>query len=163
VSPPKPARWRALLWPLCALGVVSVLLVWGRRHAGDGPPVVTELSVPADWTTADLLRKLGPLGLRVVPANRGGPPGADASVLEDGAFLTATALGWDELSALHTAAPPGETALARWRGTVHVRPSRRSPDTQPLGGGKRSALRAGRFHFYGDPDLLDRVEALLTE
>jgi hypothetical protein len=129
---------------------------------------VPEVSVPGDWAMADLLRKLEPLGLRVVPANRTGPPGAPArddrsDVLEDGAFLTTTGLGWDELSALHTAAPPDEAALARWRGTVFVRPSRRPPDTRPLGGGRRSALHAGRFHFYGDPDLLDRVEALLAK
>jgi hypothetical protein len=152
-----------LRWSLCALGaLLPILIVWGRRHTGDGPPVA-EVSVPADWTMADLLRQLEPLGLRVVPAHLPGPPGADADVLEDGAFLTATGLGWEELSRLSKAAVPGEAALARWRGTVHVRPSRRPPDTQPLGGGRRSALHAGRFHFYGDPDLLDRVEALLAE
>jgi hypothetical protein len=168
VSPPKSNHWRALRWSLCALGaLLPILIVWGRRHAGDGPPTA-EVSVPAGWTMADLLRQLEPLGLRVVPANRSGPPWVPArddraDVLEDGAFLTATDLGWDELSALHTAAPPGEAARARWRGTVFVRPSRRPPDTQPLGGGRRSALHAGRFHFYGDPDLLDRIEALLAE
>ena len=157
MSPLKSTRRPWLSMSVYALAaVLPALLVLAGRHARDGPPALTEVSVPDDWTTADLLRKLEPLGLRVVPANRTGS-------LEDGAFLTTTGRGWDELSALHKAAVPGEAALARWRGTVFVRPTRSPPDTRPLGPGQRSALRAGRFSFYGDPELLDRVEALLGE
>jgi hypothetical protein len=152
---------------------VPAVLLCGGRRGGEGPPAGPELWVPAGWTTADLLHKLEPLGLRVVPANltgrrpglpglRPGPP-APQDQLEDGAFLTATDLDWEALNRLPKAALPGEATLARWRGTVHVRPTRSPPETQPLLGGRRSALRAGRFHFYGDPDLLDRVEALLAE
>jgi hypothetical protein len=157
VSLPKPTHRPRVLWSLCALAVVlPALIVWAGRHGREGPPAVTEVSVPADWAMADLLRKLGPLGLRVVPANRTG-------LLEDGVFLTATGLGWEELSTLHKAAVPGEGALGAWRGTVFVQASRSRPDTQPLEVGKRSALHAGRFHFYGDPELLDRIEAALGE
>ena len=176
MSPPEPARRPWLLWPAYALAAaVPVLLALAGRHDRDGPPAVPEVRVPADWAMADLLGKLGPLGLRVVPASRTGPPWAlerpgrppapagPADVWENGAFLTATDLGWEELSRLPRAAVPGAAALARWRGTVHVRAYRGAPDTWPLGGGKRCALRAGRFHFYGDPELLDRVEALLAE
>ena len=165
--PPRSARRPWLLWSLCAFGaLLPALIIWGERRGGDGPAAETELAVPDDWTMADLLRKLAPLGQRVVPArpadHPAGPDGP-ADVLEDGAFLTTTARGWDELATLHMAAKPGEAALARWRGTVFVRPSRRPPDTQPLEVGRRCALHAGRFHFYGDPELLDRIEAALSE
>lgn len=167
---PKPTRCPALLWLACAL--LPLLAAWGARHGG-GSPAGTDVSVPADWTMADLLRKLGPLGLRAVPANRSGPPpqfkpfgrppgGEGPDLLDDGVYLTATGRGWDELSCLHQAGGPGEAGLSPWRGTVFVRASRARPDTGPLGG-RRSALHAGRFHFYGDPDLLDRVEGLLRE
>jgi hypothetical protein len=151
---PKPARRPWLLWSAYALavGVLAVVVLAGRQ-GNDGAPVDR---VPADWTAVDLLRKLGPLGLRVMPASRTGP-------LDDGVYLTTTGLGWEELSVLHKAARPGEAALGRWRGTVFVRPSRRPPDTRPLAVGRRSALHAGRFHFYGDPELLDRIEAALSE
>jgi hypothetical protein len=139
-----------------ALALSSALIVGVGQVGRDGPPAVKEVGVPDGWTMADLLRKLEPLGLRVVPVNRSGQP-------EDGVFLTATGLGWEELSALHKAAVPGEAALGRWRGTVYVRPSKARPDARPLGSGQRSALRAGRFYFYGDPELLDRVEAVLGE
>jgi hypothetical protein len=165
--PLRSARRPWLLWSLCALGaLLPALIVWGERRGGEGAPAETELEVPADWAMADLLRKLEPLGLRVVPARPPGRPAGPegpADVLEDGAFLTTTDRGWGELSTLHMAAPPGEAALARWRGTVFVRPGRHRPDARPLAVGRRCALRAGRFHFYGDPDLLDRVEALLAE
>lgn len=151
------ARRSWLLWAAYALALAAptALILAGRPGPDDAPPA-SEVGVPADWTTADLLRKLEPLGLRVIPANRTGS-------LDDGVFLTTTGLGWEELSVLHTAAVPGEAALGRWRGTVFVRPSRRPPDTRPLAVGRRSALHAGRFHFYGDPELLDRIEALLSE
>jgi hypothetical protein len=151
----KSARRPWLLWPYALAAAVPAVLVLTGRPGRNGAPSAPEVRVPADWTTADLLRKLEPLGLRAVPANRTGP-------LDDGVFLTATGLGWEELSALHKAAVPGEAALGRWRGTVFVRPYRSPPDTRPLGG-KRSALQAGRFHFYGDPELLDRIEAVLGE
>jgi hypothetical protein len=76
--------------------------------------------------------------------------------LEDGVFLTATALGWDELSALSKAAVPGAAPSSS-------RPAGPPPGTQPLEVGERSALHAGRFPFYGDPELLDRIKALLRE
>jgi hypothetical protein len=83
--------------------------------------------------------------------------------LEDGAYLTATGLAWEQLCLLQLSGGPGEEALARWRGTVHVQSfGRHPPVTWPLAG-RRSALRAGRFYFYGDPDLLDRVESALAE
>jgi hypothetical protein len=161
---------------LCALALLAILLVWVGRRGGDGPPAVTAVPVPDDWTMADLLRKLEPLGLRVVPASRGEPrgqldlpgqqpaPADPRDVLENGAFLTARDdLRWEELNGLPKAAVPGEAALALWRGTVHVRIDWPPPATQPLDGGKRCALQAGRFHFFGDPEQLDRVEALLAE
>jgi hypothetical protein len=157
--PPKSARRP---WLLCAYGlavaVPAAFLLAGRRGNDEAPPA-SEVRVPADWTTADLLRKLEPLGLRVIPANITNPDGP----LDDGAFLTTTGRGWEELGALHTAAAPGEAALARWRGTVFVRPSHSRPEGRPLEVGRRSELHAGRFHFYGDPDLLDRIEAALSE
>jgi hypothetical protein len=157
--PLKSARraWQVLPYAL-AVAVPAVLVLAGR-HGTYRVPAAPEVRVPAGWTTADLLHKLGPLGLRVIPANITSPDGP----LDDGVFLTTTGRGWEELAALHTAAPPGEEALARWRGTVFVRPSRRPPDTQPLEVGRRCALHAGRFHFYGDPELLDRIEAALSE
>ena len=157
--PLKSARrpWQLLPYAL-AVAVPAVLVLAGRQ-GNYRTPAAPEARVPADWTTADLLRKLEPLGLRVVPANVTNPDGP----MDDGVFLTTTGRGWEELSALHTAAAPGQAALGRWRGTVFVRPSRRPPDTQPLEVGRRSALHAGRFHFYGDPDLLDRIEAALSE
>jgi hypothetical protein len=171
----KLTRRPWLLWPYALAVAVPAVLVLAGRQGGDSAPPVPEVRVPADWTTADLLRRLEPLGLRAVPANRSAPPwqlvlpglrpapAGPADVWEDGAFLTTTGLGWDELSALHKAAVPGEGALECWRGTVFVRAYRSPPDTRPLGGGKRCALQAGRFYFYGDPELLDRVEALLGE
>lgn len=160
MSPLKPARRAWLLWSAYALAVaVPAALVLAGRRGSDGSPPASEVRVPADWTTADLLRKLEPLGLRVIPANSTKPDGP----LDDGVFLTTTGRGWEELSVLHTAAAPGEAALRRWRGTVFVRPSRSRPDSRPLEVGRRSELHAGRFHFYGDPDLLDRIEAALSE
>jgi hypothetical protein len=154
--PPKSVRRPWHLWPCALVLAVPAVLVLARRHDHDRVPEAPPVHVPAGWTTADLLRKLESLGLRVVPANQAGG-------LEDGVFLTTTSLDWEELSALHKAAAPGEAALARWRGTAFVRRSRSSPDTQPLEVGRRSALGAGRFHFYGDPELLDRIEAALSE
>jgi hypothetical protein len=145
-----------MLWLLCALVLSPAVLFLTRRHVRDDPPAVTVVRVQADWTMDDLLRALERLGLRVVPVNRSGG-------LEDGVLLTTTGRSWEELSALHKAAVPGEEALARWRGTVYVRPTRTPPDTQPLSRGKRSTLHAGPFYFYGDPDLLDQVEGLLSE
>jgi hypothetical protein len=173
--PLKSVRRPWLLWPYALAVAVPAALLLAGRHGRDGAPAAPEVHVPADWTMADLLGKLEPLGLRVVPANRTAPPwelvlpgrppapAGPTDLLEDGAFLTATGLGWEKLSALQKAAVPGEAALAPWRGTVFVRRYRSPPDTRPLGGDKRSALQAGRFHFYGDPELLDRIEALLSE
>jgi hypothetical protein len=94
-----------LLWSAYALAAaLPAALVLAGRLGCDGVPAAPEVRVPADWTTADLLRKLEPLGLRVIPANRTGP-------LDDGVFLTTTGLGWEEVSALHKAAAPGEAAL----------------------------------------------------
>jgi hypothetical protein len=157
--PLKSARRAWQLLPYALAVAVPAVLVLGGRHGNYRAPAAPEVRVPADWTTADLLRKLEPLGLRVIPANVTRPDGP----LDDGVFLTTTGRGWEELAALHTAAAPGEAALGRWRGTVFVRPSRRAPDTQPLAPDRRSALHAGRFHFYGDPELLDRIEAALSE
>jgi hypothetical protein len=155
--PLRSARRPWFLWSAYAFAVAApVALILAGRPGRDGTAPAPELHLPADWTTADLLRKLEPLGLRVIPANRTGP-------LDDGVFLTTTGRGWEELAALHTAAAPGEAALGRWRGTVFVRPSRSPPDTRPLAVSRRSALDAGRFHFYGDPELLDRIEAALSE
>ena len=55
------------------------------------------------------------------------------------------------------------TRQGRWSGTVFVRPFRFLPGTQPLEGGKPSRLHSGRSHFYGDPELPERVEALVRE
>jgi hypothetical protein len=152
---PRPARIPRLPWWLLALALALPLIVWGSRRDRDAARV-GEVRVPDGWAMADLLRKLEPLGLRVVPCNRNG-------VLEDGAYLTATGLAWEQLGLLQMSGGPGEEALARWRGTVHVQPCRWcAPLTWPLAGW-RSALRAGRFYFYGDPDLLDRVESALAE
>jgi hypothetical protein len=157
VSPLKSIRRPWLLWSLYALAVLlPPLAVWNGRPVRRGAARATNVSVPADWTLADLLHKLEPLGLRVVPVNLSGD-------VEDGVFLTTTALGWRELSLLHKVAGPGTKALGRWHGTVSIQSARRPPDTLPLGGDRRSSLYAGRFYFYGDPDLLDQIEAVLGE
>jgi hypothetical protein len=135
---------------------LAALIVWAGRGGRERPSAGAGVNVPADWTMDDLLRKLEPLGLRVVPANLSG-------AVEDGVFLTTTGLSWEELSWLQKAPVPGGGRRGRWGGTVFVRPFRFLPDTQPLEGGKPSTLQAGRFHFYGDPDLLGRVETQLRE
>jgi hypothetical protein len=65
---PKPVRLRQWPWWLLALALALPLIVWGsRRDRGAAP--VGEVRVPDGWAMADLLRKLEPLGLRVVACN----------------------------------------------------------------------------------------------
>jgi hypothetical protein len=106
--------------------------------------------VPADWDMADLLRRLGPLDLQVLPTNCRGP-------LEDGVYLTVAGKGWEDVSRLSKLRGP----MHAWRGTVQVLRANRPPDVEPFDPSRRCWFRAGRFFFYGDPDLLDRVEEVL--
>ena len=153
MSTSMPAR-RGVFWSWCAAAVLLALLAWACRAPPEGPPPAAEVSVPDGWTMADLLRELGPLGLRVVPANSSGD-------IEDGVYLTATRLSWEELASLCVVPPSDEVGLACWRGTVFVR-AIRPRYSWPLGVGGPSVLHAGRFHFYGDPELLDRVARRLA-
>jgi hypothetical protein len=77
------------------------------------------------------------LRLRVVPVPEGGSPA-------EGAWLTVTAKNRDQLSLLSCARPKG------WRGTVLCLPEHPGVEDSP-------PLRAGRFRFWGDPELLSRI------
>jgi hypothetical protein len=99
---------------------------------------------------ADLLRRLEPLGLQAIPSCLGGS-------VDTGAYLTTGGKGWEDVCGLLK----GPGRLGDWRGTVHVLISDDTPATDPLVPNRRCSFRAGRFFFYGDPDLLDRMEQSL--
>jgi hypothetical protein len=119
----------------------------GHRAAPRTPP---ELQ---DWDINDLAEHLRGAGL----------PLREVATAEDGdarnsAYLTTTASTWDELARL--ARVPERRA--GWEGTVYCERNTRESDRKlcrHLWG--ECYLCAGPFLFFGDPELLGRIRAVL--
>ena len=140
-------------WILFAGFVASVLLAasLGKRTASPTTPPLplNDWGIPE---LADYLHRAG-IRLHVVPATKDG-------VLQDTAFLTTTERSWHELNRLRKDAKQ----LAPWRGILYCE---RLEHTK-----MRTVLEeqwgdygwsAGPFLFYGDPELLARVRAVLLD
>jgi hypothetical protein len=140
-------------WILFAGFVASVLLAaaLGKRTASPTTPPLplNDWGVPE---LADYLQRAG-IRLHVVPATKDG-------VVGDTAFLSTTANSWPELNRLRKDA----NQLARWRGILYCerlehKKMRRVLEEQWGDYG----WSAGPFLFYGDPELLARVRAVLLD
>ncbi len=109
----------------------------------------TRTALPAGNGPYEVARRLCALGLclRVVPASPGG--------LFPGAYLTTTDQTRDQLVGL----PWSAEATARWRGTVVCKEE--APGVDLLDRDPQRLLRDGRLVFYGDPELLRQIAAVL--
>jgi hypothetical protein len=133
---------------LLAFVAVTLLVVGvGRRKGGRATP-----AVPLDdWDIPQLVAYLNGegLALRLVPTQKNG-------AISQAAFLTTTDKEWDELSRL----AKKQEWIGRWRGTLYCKRNM---------GGEELAYQWGDYHlvvgpflFFGDPELLARVQAALA-
>jgi hypothetical protein len=102
---------------------------------------------------ADLVEHLRAAGLhlRVVPGDRFGTP-------ERRAYLTTTDLTWRDLDLL----PKVPERLAAWKGSVYCERNTWPPSRDSLRRQWGEGCRCiGPFLFFGDPDLLGRIETAL--
>lgn len=139
--------WR--MYGLLLVLVVGSLLVVGiaRRKDGRATPVVPL----DDWDIPQLVAYLNGkgLGLRMVPTQK------DAATCQ-AAFLTTTDKEWDELSRL----AKNQALIGQWRGTLYCKRNMGGEELAFLWGDYH--LVVGPFLFFGDIELLERVQTALT-
>jgi hypothetical protein len=146
----RPGRW---LWLACLAGCAGVVLLW---PGGPGRRRERAALLPGEgWDVQRAARHLASRGLKlhVVPAERGGS-GCDR------AYLTTTERTWEELDHL----PKTVESLARWQGVIY---GERVHQPGALAGQVRlwadCCLDTGPLLFFGDPDLLAQVGAVLRQ
>ena len=141
---------RAHYWILCAVFLAGIALAaWlGQRTASPPPPTLDS------WTLAELTDHLERAGLHLhaTPAERNGGHRA--------VYLTTRETSADEIGRLNKA----PERLPSWHGVLYAErvddAERRQVMLDAWGDAGRSA---GPFVFYGDPELVSRVRAILTE
>jgi hypothetical protein len=72
-------------------------------------------------------------------------------------FLTTRGQGFDDCNTL----PRSPEAAGKWRGVVYCEINQHYSDERPEGGAEDWYLRRGHFCFFGDPDVVARIEAAL--
>jgi hypothetical protein len=149
----QPMRQPRMHWILLAGFVASVLLAasLGKRTAS---PTTPPLPLN-DWgilELADHLHRAG-IHLNVVPTAKGG-------VVQDTAFLTTTEKSWHDLNRLRK----GAKQLGPWQGILYCERLEIDQMRRVLADQWGDfGWTAGPFLFYGDPDLLARVRAVLLD
>ena len=141
-----------LSWRLCGLllvlaAVILLVVGVGRRKGGRAAP-----AVPLDdWNIPQLVAHLNGegLALRLVSTQKNG-------AICQAAFLTTTDKEWDELSRL----AKKQEWIGRWRGTLYCKRNRGGEELAYLWGDYH--LVVGPFLFFGDPELLERVQTALA-
>jgi hypothetical protein len=133
------------------LGALFAIALAGfGREARQLPP-------RAATTIVEVAERLQPLGLRVVPLRGSDDP-------ERGVFLTTSGKSRQELAAC-TWGDESPEGLKPWQGILQVRHltgwyGGANEDVQLPG---VAVWRWGRFVFFGDPELLDKVRLTLAE
>ena len=138
-------------WLLCttmlAMTVLGVSLSQRLSTRASAPRSLDDWSIPE---LADHLNRAG-LHMRLQSTSKDGVIGGTV-------FLTTTAKDWDDLNLL----PKDPSQLREWRGTVYC---------ERVGGDDRAYLVrlwgdhcfvVGPFIFYGDAELLQRIDAILA-
>ena len=142
----RPVAWLALV---CGMLAVA----WAWQHQWYGQLRTVNMT---GWDIPRLVSYLNERGVRVSSVST-------MALVEDpySAFLTTTDLGFEELNAL----PRSKQQIDRWRGVVYCEVldprSRRAADVA-FGMEDYSMVR-GHFSFVGDPDLLRRIAAALSQ
>ena len=140
-------------WILSAGFVASVLLATslGKRTASPNtPPVPLN-----DWDVLELAVYLNRAGMRLHVVST-----AEAGGVQNTAFLTTTVRSWHDLNHLTKTAKQ----LDRWQGILYCERVE-SDDLRKQLADQWGDLgwSAGPFLFYGDPELLTRVRAVLLD
>jgi hypothetical protein len=118
-----------------------------------GPAGLPPVDAPADWQVSNLVDHLHERGVRLRPVATMRDGDIDGT---RGAYLTETALGWEQLIRL----PEAPEHIDQWAGTVRIQRGE-------VGAEQRNRLRgccmvAGPFFLCGDPDLLRRIAEALA-
>jgi hypothetical protein len=149
----QPMRQPRAHWILSAGFVASVLLATslGKRSASPTtPPVPLN-----DWDVLELAVYLNRAGIRLHVVST-----VQAGGVQNTAFLTTTNRTWHELNHLTKNAK----LLDRWQGILYCERVE-SDDIRKQLADQWGELgwSAGPFVFYGDPELLSRVRAVLLD
>lgn len=135
---------------LVAAAVLLAGLAWPTSQPAAAKAVALE-----SWDLPELLHDLekGGLYFRVLPTIKDGP-------LVDSVFLVTTDKSWQQLNVL----PAVRQCARQWQGVVRVHRERDSSGCVEQAQLDRGAwLVAGPFRFFGDPQLLGRIRAVLGE
>ena len=130
--------------------VLAMTLLFLSREQRLGNRVAAQPSI-YDWNILELADYLDRAGLHVrVQSTR------EDGVIDQKAFLTTTQKNWADLNRLFK----DISCSQAWRGTVHCeRLGKGEPALQLL---DDHYMVAGPFVFYGDTDLLERIDAILA-
>lgn len=140
--------------PAVFLSLVVALAIMGWRGWGSSPGRRPPLPL-WQWELADMIAHLrdGGLNLRVVPTSLHGPLGRTV-------FLTRTDKNWMELSR----PPASRNHVGRWTGSLVVYRFRHHvADATNVEHWGDCCVVAGPFAFFGDPQLLEQVRAVLGD
>jgi hypothetical protein len=142
------------LWIVVSIflaAVTAVPLTCGlRSRSATSPPTATELRTLSEL--AEVLSQDAP-ELRVVPMLH------DGSSLEAGFHLSTDARSWEQLSSLNRSDQDAD----KWQGVVYCEYEREklsNPEWEIQTWGEH-AMRIEPFLFFGDPDLLRRIDQIL--
>jgi hypothetical protein len=148
-----PARNPLPLWIVVSVFLAAVVAVpltcWMRTSPATPPPALTELTTIAELTT--VLSQQAP-ELHTVPIVKNGS-------LERGFYLSTASRSWEQLGAVTRSARDA----AKWQGVVYceyvsnIMPVSEG-DIQEWG---EHGMQIGPFLFFGDPDLLRRIEQII--
>jgi hypothetical protein len=146
----KPWHRRALLAALLLVVAALTALLWRGRRPAPTPPWRISTTLPPTWSISALHAHLSAQGLSLQRVSTAGNHQSQRSAL-----FTGSTLSPEEVRGL----PCDPRQIDRWRHTVKV-----WVDSAPLEEHERDSgcwLLAPPFRFFGHPELLGHIKALL--